>query len=100
MKPILLLNATLLAVFFVAWCALDYCVVKSAGFPQNSHDYEWTFVLIPLVTAAANAVAQRRRGLRVSLLTALIASVAVCLVFLVALICLGIPFHLSIGGTL
>jgi hypothetical protein len=35
-----------------------------------------------------------------SLITALIASVAVCLVFVGALICIGIPFHWSIGGTL
>jgi hypothetical protein len=100
MKAILLLNSALLAIFFAAWCGLDYSLVKSPQFPQNCHDYDWTLVLVPLVTAAANVAAQRKRGLKKSLFTALVATVAVSILFLVALVVLGIPFHFSIGGTL
>jgi hypothetical protein len=100
MKAVLLLNTLLLALFFIAWCGLDYCLVKSPQFPQNSGDYDWALVLVPLVTAAANFVLQRRAGIRRSLLTAIIASAAVCMLFLVLIVLFGISFHLSIGGTL
>ena len=100
MKSVLLLNAVLLVSFFAAWCVLDYFVVKSPRFPQNCHDGEWTFIFIPLVTVVANLVAQRKQGLRKSLLTAIVASVAVCVIFLAMLVFPGMWFHLSIGGTL
>ena len=100
MKSVLLLNAVLLVFFFAAWCVLDYSLVKSPQFPQNCHDGEWTFIFIPLVTIVANLVAQRKQGLRKSLLTAIVASVAVCVIFLAMLVFPGMPFHLSIGGTL
>jgi hypothetical protein len=100
MKSVLRLNAVLLVFFFAVWCVLDYCLVKSPQFPQNSHDGEWAFIFIPLVTVVANLVAQRKQGLRKLLLTAIVATVAVCVIFLVMLVVLGMPFHLSIGGTL
>jgi hypothetical protein len=100
MKSILLLNAAFLVFFFAGWCVLDYSLVKSPQFPQNCHDGDWTFILIPLVTVVANLVAQRKQGPKKSLLTAIVASVAVCVVFLAMLIFPGMPFHLSIGGTL
>ena len=100
MKPVLLLNAVLLGLFFAAWCVVDYCLVKSPRFPQNIHDADWAFLLIPLVTAAANLVVQRKQRLRRSLLTAVVAAVAVCGISLVMLVVLGMPYHLSIGGTL
>jgi len=75
-------------------------VVKSPQYPQNCHDAEWIFILIPLVTIVANLVAQRKQSLRRSLLTTIVASVVVCVVFLAMLVFPGIPFHLSIGGTL
>ena len=97
---VVLLNGVLLAALFVAWCVLDYCVVKSARFPQNSHDYDWTFVLVPLFTAAVNSFAQRRRGLVTSMIAAIVAAASVSLIFVVMLIFFGISFHLSIGGRL
>lgn len=100
MKSVLILNAVLLASFFAAWCVLDYFTVKSSQYPQNCHDNEWTFISIPLVTIVANLVAQRKQGLRRSLLTTIAATVAVCALFLAMLIFPGIPFHLSIGGRL
>jgi hypothetical protein len=100
MKSILLLNAVLLMLFFAAWCVLDYFVVKSPQYPQNCHDSEWTFIFIPIVTIAANLVAQRKQGLKRLLLTTVVASVAVCVLFLAMLVFPGMPFHLSIGGTL
>lgn len=100
MKPVVLLNAVLLGLFFAAWCVVDYCLVKSPQFPQNSHDADWTLILIPLVTVAANLLAQRKQKLSRLLLTTIVATVAVCVIFLVMLVVLGIPFHLSIGGTL
>jgi cytochrome bd-type quinol oxidase subunit 2 len=100
MKSVLLLNVALLVLFFGAWCVLDYSVVKSPQFPQNCHDSEWVFIFIPLLTVVANLVAQRKRGLRKSLLTAIVASFAVCVLFLGTLVFPGMCFHLSIGGTL
>jgi hypothetical protein len=100
MKPVLLLNAVLLVFFFVAWCILDYFVVKSPQFPQNCHDGEWTFLFIPLVTVVVNLVAQRKQGLGRSLLTAIVASAVVFALFLGMLVFPGMSFHLSIGGTL
>jgi len=100
MKSVLLLNAVLLVFFFAAWCVLDYFTVKSARYPENCHDGEWTFIFIPLVTIVANIVAQRKQGIKRSLLTTIVATVAVCVLFLAMLIFPGMPFHLSIGGTL
>jgi hypothetical protein len=100
MKSVLLLNAVLLVLFFAVWCVLDYSLVKSPQFPQNCHDGEWTFIFIPLVTVVANLVAQRKQGLGRSLLTSVVASVAVCVLFLVMLVVPGMAFHLGIGGTL
>jgi hypothetical protein len=67
---------------------------------QNCHDSEWALIFIPLVTGVANLVVQRKQGLTKSLLTAIVASVAICVLFFVMLIFPGMPFHLSIGGTL
>ncbi len=100
MKRILLLNAIVLVFFFAAWCVLDYFVVKSSQYPQNCHDGEWTFIFIPLVTIVANLFTQRKQGLTKSVLMAIVASVAVCIMFLAMLVFPGMPFHLSIGGTL
>lgn len=100
MKRLLLLNAIVLVFYFAAWCVLDYAVVKSPGYPQNCHDCEWTFVFIPLVTLVVNLVAQRKQGLKRSLITAIVASVAVFILFLAMLIFPGMAFHWTIGGTL
>ncbi len=100
MKRILLLNAIVLVFFFAAWCVQDYFVVKSPQYPQNCHDSEWTFLFIPLLTLVANLVALRKQGVTRALLTAIVASVAICVLFLAMLIFPGMPFHLSIGGTL
>lgn len=100
MKTVLLLNAVLLVSFFAAWCVLDYFVVKSLQYPRNCHDGEWTLIFIPLLTGVANLVALRKKGLIKSLLTAIVASFAVCVLFFVMVLFPGIPFHLSIGGTL
>jgi hypothetical protein len=100
MKRVLLLNTVLLATFFAAWCIWDYCAVKSAQYPRNCHDNEWMLVIIPLATAAANYYVQRRRGWRVALSTMIVATAAMCVVFLAAVLFPGIPFHLSIGGQL
>jgi hypothetical protein len=100
MKRILLLNAVLLVFFFAAWCVLDYFTVKSPRYPENCHDGEWTFIFIPLVTVVANLVAQRKQGLKKSVITAIVASVAVFILFLAMLIFPGMAFHWTIGGTL
>jgi hypothetical protein len=100
MKFTLVLNTALLAMFFVAWCCLDYRLVQSPQFPGNSADDDWILVLVPIVTLATNLVVYRRQGLRKSLFVAIIASVALSVLSLVVLICFGIPYHVSIGGTL
>ena len=100
MKFTLLLNTALLAIFFVAWCCVDYRLVQSPQFPGNSADDDWLLVFVPIVTLATNLVVHRRQGLRKSLFVAIIASVALSVLFLVVLVLFGIPFHLSIGGSL
>lgn len=100
MKFTLLLNTALLAMFFVAWCCLDYRLVHSPQFPGNCADDDWQFVFVPLVTLAANLAVYRRQGLRKALLVAILATVALSVLFLVVVVVFGIPFHVSIGGTL
>jgi hypothetical protein len=100
MKFTLRLNAALLAFFFVAWCCVDYRLVQSPQFPGNSADDDWLLVFVPILTLAMNLVVHRKQGLRKSLLVAIIASVAVSVLSLVVLVLFGIPFHLSIGGSL
>ena len=88
------------AMFFVAWCCLDYRLVHSPQFPGNCADDDWQFVFVPLVTLAANLAVYRRQGLRKALLVAILATVALSVLFLVVVVVFGIPFHVSIGGTL
>ena len=64
MKVTLLLNAALLALFYVAWCCLDYRLVHSPQYPQNIADGDWILAFIPVVTLAANLVVYRGQGLR------------------------------------
>jgi hypothetical protein len=94
------LNTALLAIFFVAWCCADYRLVHSPRYPQNCADGDWIFAFIPIVTLAINLVMYRGQGLRKSLLVAIVASVALIVLFLVVVLVFGIPFHLSIGGRL
>ena len=100
MKVTLLLNAALLAMYFLVWCCLDYCLVQSPQYPRNSAADDWIFIFIPIVSFAANLVVHRAQGLRKSLLVAILASVALCVLFVVAVLLFGVPFHLSIGGQL
>ena len=100
MKVALLLNTALLAMFFVAWCCLDYRLVQSPQFPRNCADSDWVFIFIPVLTLATNLVVYRGQGLRKSLLVAIVASFALCVLFVGVVLVFGIPFHLSIGGTL
>jgi hypothetical protein len=99
-KFTLLLNTALLAMFFVAWCCLDYSLVQSPQFPRNSADDDWLFIFVPIVTLATNLIVHRRQGLRKSLFVAIIASVALSVLLLVVVVVFGIPFHVSIGGSL
>ena len=86
--------------FFLAWCCLDYSLVRSPRFPDNSGDYDWLFVIVPIVTLVANLLARRGQGFCESFSVAVIASVALSVLFIVALVFFGISFHLSIGGSL
>jgi hypothetical protein len=100
MKVTLLLNAALLAIFYVAWCCLDYRLVHSPRYPGNSADGDWILAFIPLVTLAANLLVDRGRGWGKSLLVAIVATVALSVLLMGVVLVFGIPFHLSIGGTL
>jgi multisubunit Na+/H+ antiporter MnhF subunit len=98
MKVTLLLNTALLAMFYAAWCCVDYRLVHSPQYPQNIADGDWILTLIPTVTFATNFVVYRGQGLRKALFAAILASVALCVLFLVVLVLFGLSFHLSIGG--
>jgi hypothetical protein len=99
MKVTLVLNAALLAIFFVAWCCLDYRLVHSPQYPRNIADDDWIFVFVPMVTLAANLAVYRRQGWRHSLFVAVVASIALIVLFMGVVLVFGIPFHVSIGGT-
>jgi len=100
LKVTLLLNAALLALFYVAWCWLDYRLVHSPQYPQNIADGDWIFALIPVLTLATNLVVYRGQGLRTALFVAVVASIVLVVLFLGVVLVFGIPFHLSIGGSL
>jgi hypothetical protein len=100
MKSVLLLNTFLLVFFFIAWCVLDYALVKSPNYPQNAADADWVLLMIPILTVAANLIAQRKQSLTRLLVTSLVASLAVCLIFPAIVLGPGVLFHFSIGGTL
>lgn len=100
MKRVLLLNMLLLVACFVAWCVADYYAVKSPQYPEDVADHDWVGLLVPVVIGAANYFVQRKRGLKRAIVTAIIAAVVVSVLLVGAIISVGIPFHLSIGGRL
>ena len=100
MKKLIITDSGWLIIFFLGWCVMDYVLVASPDFPDNIHDCDWIFILIPIVTLLNNLWFTRRlSGVRM-MLYSLAGTVAVCLFFMLAVMTLGILFHFRIGGAL
>jgi hypothetical protein len=83
---------------FVAWCILDFVLVRFA--PSRIHDFDWLGLLFPVAVGIAGAVSLRHvelgSRLALSIVVAVLASVGAGVLVLF----FGIPFHFSIGGKL
>ncbi len=100
MKKMLLVDLILLAAFFIAWCAIDYLLVRSRGYPDNIHCADWAFIFIPIVTLALNLWMTRNLSRSRAILYSILGTIIVCLALVFAVLALGVPFHFMIGGQL
>ena len=100
MKKMFIVDAVLLIAFFIAWCLLDYLLVRSSGYPDNIHRSDWAFVLIPIVTLASNLWMTRHLSRSQAILYSILGTIVVCVVLVLAVLAIGIPFHFMIGGQL
>jgi hypothetical protein len=83
---------------FVAWCALDFCLVRFA--PTRITDFDWVLCWLPFVVALAGILTFRDAGFGMSIVMSATAAVLASIVAVMLVVFLGIPFHLSIGGKL
>ena len=97
--PVAILTALGALAFFCVWCVIDYLLVRSPGYPEGIHDYDWIFLVAPfgifIVDYLLAPFLRSAPRLGVSLL-ATVLSMALGTVFVLLI---GIPFHWSIGGT-
>ena len=97
-KKMLVIDLALLVAFFLAWCAVDYLLVRSQGYPDNIHSADWAFAMIPVVTLASNLWITRHLSRSRAVLYSILGTFALCVVLVFAVLALGIPFHVMIGG--
>lgn len=96
----LVFDAFLLIAFVLAWCTIDYALVRSPGYPDNIHRADWVFILIPVATLAANLWITRHLSRWRAVLYSILGTVGVCVALVLAVLALGVTFHLMIGGQL
>ena len=97
-KRMLGVDLALLVAFFLAWCTVDYLLVRSRGYPDNIHRADRAFVLIPVVTLVTNLWIARHLSRPRAVLYSILGAFAVCVLLVLAVLALGIPFHVMIGG--
>jgi len=100
MKRMLAIDVALLIAYFLAWCAADYVLVRSPGYPGNIHSVDWLFILIPVVTLATNLWMTRHFSRPRAILYSILGTLLVCLALVFIVLTLGILFHFRIGGQL
>lgn len=85
---------------FMQWCVLDFYVVRMIPYPEHVDDYDWTFLMFPLLPLLALLAWSKWPGSSMTLGTIVVA-VVFGVIFSIPLIAVcGVWFHFSIGGTL
>jgi hypothetical protein len=82
----------------VAWCLLDFIFVKFA--PARIHAFDGLFLYFPMAVVAAGFWVFRNLGLAARIGLSMAAALAASVLAILLVLFLGIPFHLSIGGSL
>jgi hypothetical protein len=83
---------------FVFWCVLDFLTVRVLPYPDHVRDFDWLSVAFPVVPFVVAAVALKPESYARRFWLSLASTVLACLLALLQIVTLGIPFHLSIGG--
>jgi len=96
----IIIDTLLLIMFFVAWCILDYLLVRSAEYPDNIHSGDWVFAFVPITTLACNLWSTRHLSKPRMVLYSILGTLAMCLMLALIVMLFGIPFHFQIGGYL
>src|SRR5215510_3727251 len=84
------------AVGFVAWCALDFVLVRFA--PSRINDFDWLMLPFPFVVGGTAVGLLRHGNLSRRLGLAILAAIMACILAVVLILFLGISFHFAIGG--
>ncbi len=86
------------ALGFLAWCGLDFVLVRFA--PSQIHHFDWLILLFPFAVGVGGAglLRQSDGSPHVGLATA--AAIVASIVALALILFLGLPFHFAIGGNL
>jgi multisubunit Na+/H+ antiporter MnhF subunit len=92
------IDAVLLAICFVAWCVLDYRLVRSPEYPNNIHSDDWIFAFVPIATLACNLWGTRQLSKPRMILYSVLGTLMTCIALVFAVMVFGIPFHVQIGG--
>ena len=100
MKRMIVTDAALLIMFFIAWCVQDYLLVRSPEYPSNINNYDWTFAVVPIATLACNLWITRQLSKPRMVLYSILSTLAMCIALAVVVMVFGIPFHFQIGGNL
>jgi peptidoglycan/LPS O-acetylase OafA/YrhL len=83
---------------FLAWCALDFILVRFA--PSHMHDFDWLMLLFPFLVGGVGALLLRQRDSSPRVGLAIVAAIVASIVAVVLILFVGISFHLGIGGNL
>ena len=106
MNKVLHANAVLLITFFLGSCFLDYVSIWVPRYPGTTDNWDWMLILlismIPIITLATNLWFTRQLEMPVyrMALISVVGTITLCVVLVLALLTLGIMFHLLIGGHL
>ncbi len=84
---------------FVCWCVLDFVTVRVLPYPGHARDFDWLVVAFPVVTFVLAAVALKSESYAPRFRLSLASTVLACLLALLLIVRLALPFHFSIGGS-
>ena len=100
MKKAVIANIAAIVLLFVLWCALDYLLVKSSGYPDNLRQWKWLIWIGPGTIIPLNIVMFRHQQLLVQVIMIVAASALSLFVLQYAVVYYGMGFHFYIGGEL
>ncbi len=84
---------------FVCWCVLDFVTVRVLPYPGHARDFDWLVVAYPILAFVLAAVALKSESYAPRFRLSLGSTVLACLLALLLIVILGLPFHFSIGGS-